>query len=277
MEMGWLSPLLWCPPSREAVGIVLTEVNQRGRGIWGVYLEPPGPPQFSALLTDIEREGKGPIDVVTDALPGIGWDEQARVLEPLGFWHSAKVLMRRAQDAPMAAVPVERHVRELRGTDKEALVTVNARAYSDRPGEFWVRAVADPLADSRDYIGQLIDKNGTLAPDMLPYASFVWEQSGEVVGCVLVCDGGHGVPLISNLFVDPDHHRQGIGRTLILHALQALRERSSTPVEIVAIRGGAPYRLYGALDFAEVPAPEGRQDGYWVRGTLPAMLTPPPP
>ncbi|EAS45679.1 GNAT family N-acetyltransferase [Photobacterium profundum] len=53
-------------------------------------------------------------------------------------------------------------------------------------------------------------------------AHYIYRVDGKVVGTILIKDFCY----ISNLFVDPDFHHQGIGKQLILHALAVCKRCS---------------------------------------------------
>jgi GNAT superfamily N-acetyltransferase len=54
-------------------------------------------------------------------------------------------------------------------------------------------------------------------------AHYIYRVDGNVVGTILIKDFCY----ISNLFVDPDFHHQGIGKQLILHALAICKRYSA--------------------------------------------------
>ncbi|MCI4351984.1 MAG: GNAT family N-acetyltransferase [Thermoplasmata archaeon] len=273
-KQGWLRLLVWHPPSRPSRGIAFINRASKGLQVHGLYLDPSGADELTAFLSDVAGEGEGPLHALTDVLPGIDPEDQPRLLEPLGFWHRAKVLMRRGPGLGtlVAADPPVGQLRRIQPTDLDALVGLYARTYTERPGEFWVWSSPDPAADGRDYLLQFFRPDGTWTGEFDPESSALWRLDREVVGCVLVdANRGRG-PGVANLMVDPRHQRQGIGRRLMIHALQTLETINPGPVALVAIRGGAPYRLYRDLGFEQVPPPEGRREGHWVRGDAPAGL-----
>lgn len=275
-KQGWLRLSVWRSTSRTRQALAFTNRVPKGLQVHGLHFDPAGADTFTEFLSDVEGQGEGPLYAMTDVLPGIAPEDQPPVLGPMGFWHRAKVLMRRGPGlgAPSHADSPEGALRRIQSTDLEALVTLYTRAYAERPGEFWVWSSPDPTADARDYLSQYFRPDGTWTSEFVPEASAVWQSHAEVVGCVLVDANPARGPGVANLMVDPRHQRRGIGRRLIVHALQMLEANRPGAVGLVAIRGGAPYELYRELGFEQVPPPEGRREGHWVRGVTPDGLVP---
>jgi predicted N-acetyltransferase YhbS len=271
-HQGWLTVLVWQSGDAERRGLAFTNQSSRGLQVHGLILEPDNSATLLGFLSDLEEDGPGPLHALTDMLPGIEPGAQPGLLRRRGFWHRAKVLMRRPVSGPssIAALTREGHLRSPVSSDLEAIVHLYARAFTDRPGEFWVWSSPDPEADAREYLAQYIGPDGSWSLDFVPGASAIWESEGAVVGAVLVESTVGRLPTVANLMVDPDHQRRGIGRRLMQHALQTLDVTNPGPVELVAIRGGAPFQLYQELGFGEVPPPDGRREGHWVRGEAPS-------
>lgn len=61
---------------------------------------------------------------------------------------------------------------------------------------------------------------------------FTAEHAGVTVGVILYMETGPGVMEIMNVAVRPDLHNKGIGRQLILHALNEIRKTDTRTVEI---------------------------------------------
>jgi GNAT superfamily N-acetyltransferase len=97
----------------------------------------------------------------------------------------------------------------------------------------------------------------------------VWQAEEHVVGTVLVEVAPEGTAFIDDLIVEPALQRRGIGRSLLERAIEELTRDVPRRIELTAVRFGAPYRLYLKVGFGEVPPPEGRIDGHWVRGRSP--------
>lgn len=268
-EQRHLSAVLWRPRGSEARGLALVQDATDGVRVHGVWIEPARPESLSGLLSDLELVGVAPVVAVTDILPSPGADEQATFFRPRGFWHRAKVLMRRPAGELVSPGPCPREIRAVEASDLPQLVRVYARAYSARPGEFWTWSNPNPSAEAEaDVMGHLT-ASGEWAQGFLREASLVWEAEGVVVGGVLVSAGRGEAPYVEDLIVDPTLHRRGIGRSLMERAILEAQRPGARPVELAAIRLGAPYRLYQRLGFVEVPPPRGRLDGHWIRGPDP--------
>lgn len=270
VDKGRLFPALWKPTDGSSRGLCLTGGKEGDEGVWGLYLDPSGPAHIRSFLVDLEaRDGEG-VRSVIDVLPGLGLDEQPALFEPFGYWHFAKVLMRREPTPGLPFFPNRPEIRPARPEDFQAIVRLFGLAYgSERPGEWWVEYSVYSEENARAYLRQFINEDGTWATSSVPEACYVWESAGEVIGAVIV-DNTNNIRTIADLMVAPKYHRQSVGRMLMEAALSTLTERFPGPVELVAIRGGAPQRLYRRLGFKEVPLPEGRRDGRWIKG-------PPPP
>jgi GNAT superfamily N-acetyltransferase len=221
------------------------------------------------FLQELERETGQQASAVTDVLPGLDEDAQIRLFEGLGFWHRAKVLMRRPIETMDSTVSTLKEIRGIRLDDLPQVVGVYGRSYAERPGEFWVWAAPGSWREAEHDVLSHRDAAGDWAAAFRPDASFVWESGGQVLGAVLVEAGAHGIPYVEDLIVEPALHRRGIGRALLESALAAVARTGSSAIELAAIRYGAPYWLYRRVGFQELPSPEGRLDGYWVRGPRP--------
>jgi len=262
---GWLRPLLWQPTPTGPEGLVVVAPLRAGVELHGAVFEPVGAETLRALLRDLEVERGAPAPIVTDALPGVDLEEQSHVLTPLGYWHRAKVLLRRPASGPLPDRPSDGAIRPMAPHDRAALVRLYASAYAKRPGEFWVAETPDPTIDGREFFDQFASSDpDRFQGDLIAHASFVWEEGSEPLGCIVATAGP--IPTVANVMVDPNHQRRGIGERLMVAALHALRA-TERDVELVAVRDSPPYRLYRRFGFAEVPAPEGRRDGHWVHPT----------
>ncbi|MGA7924274.1 MAG: GNAT family N-acetyltransferase [Thermoplasmata archaeon] len=268
-ERGWLYSLVWRPTAGDALGLAFAQDTPSGSRIHGVWVEPADSRSLARFLHDFEREMGRPVVVITDVLPGMELADQVSFFEERGYWHRAKVLMRREMRRGVLSPPGSSEIRPLLRSDIPELVTLYSRAYHERPGEFWVWTAPDPVADAELTWRSLLDPSGEWVPNHRAEASFVWVANKKVVGAVAVEDRPSGVPYISDLIVDPEHHRHGIGRRLMERTLLELSQGPSEVVELAAIQYGAPYRLYEKIGFREVAPPDGRYDGHWVLGPDP--------
>jgi GNAT superfamily N-acetyltransferase len=266
---GSLSALLWEPKAGGARGLAWIQTLRMGIRIHGLWVDPASPEILTALLADLERERNSPIVAVTDVLPGLTSKQQPRFFGPMGFWHRAKVLMRRDPKVPVGANPGSPKIRPIERSDLKAVVGVYVRAYSDRPGEFWTWGAPDAWTEAEQDVMSHLNKTGEWTPNFLPYASLVWEEGGNVLGAVLVEARRDGIPYVEDLVVEPQFHRRGIGRSLLGGAIDQLVRDGPRAIELAALRFGAPYQLYRTLGFDEVPPPKGELDGHWIRGKSP--------
>ncbi len=268
-ESGALSALLWKSEDGRRNGLVWVQHVDRGIRVHGVWLDPSGPASLATLLRDLERTLDRPVLAITDILPGLDPGQEARFFAERGFWHRAKVLMRYAARAPSGDRKVPASMRPVELRDLPAVTGVYVRAYSQRPGEFWTWGAPDAWAEAERDVRSHVGPTGAWAPDFVPGASFVWEEDRQVVGAVLVSIRQRGVPYVEDLIVEPTSQRRGIGRALLVGSIDRLERDGSRTVELAAIQHGAPYRTYLKVGFKEVPPPEGRLDGHWVRGSRP--------
>jgi GNAT superfamily N-acetyltransferase len=267
---GRLFSLLWHPSTDDLIGLALAHRRNGSLRIHGLWLQPSGCESLRRFLSDFDRHGTGSLEAITDLLPGLRPEEQPRLFEPLGFWHREKVRMRREATAVPPHRPVASELRSVVPPDLPQMTRVYASAYTERPGEFWLwESATEAAAEAEEDIGRLLDAGGRWEEGFLPDASFVWDSGGGILGFVSIHRREGGVAFVSDLVVDPRHQRRGIGRRLLERALTELTSESPQPVELSAIRFGAPYRLYRSLGFREVGPPDGRLDGHWVRGPDP--------
>jgi len=71
-----------------------------------------------------------------------------------------------------------------------------------------------------------------------------------------------GLAHVSALFVDPDHWRRGIARTLLRAAEDAMRAAGHTRAQLWTLAGSPAEELYRALGWA----PDGRRDVFAPMG-----------
>jgi GNAT superfamily N-acetyltransferase len=85
---------------------------------------------------------------------------------------------------------------------------------------------------------------------------FVAEDlDGELLGHVsLRRSQWPGIVLLEAIFVDPDHHRRGVGKLLFRFALEWSRHMSGVAMMIFANPPAVPfYERLGAISFGKVP------------------------
>jgi predicted N-acetyltransferase YhbS len=270
---GWIVPVLWVPargPARgSARGLLYAFAFGPELRIDGIYLEPASAEAWRAFLNDVERESPRPLASLPSRVPGLPFEVLAHRMPGRGYWYRALVRLERPGDRPLPPSPPSAAIHPLTHEDAPALPRLLARAYSERPAEFWTRATPDPLGEGEAQLALWQPAAGRWADSFRPDASFVWKEEGRVVGAVAVMEDSHRDPWIDDLVVDPEWHRRGIGRALLLRSLAALARTGATQVVLTAIEGGAPDRMYRALGFEPADPGPGGLPGTWVRGLDP--------
>jgi len=88
-----------------------------------------------------------------------------------------------------------------------------------------------------------------------PFIGYVWEQDGRLIGNVSLVPyrvAGQRNYMIANVAVDPEYRRQGIARSLTLHAIKHARKRSAKRIWLNVRQGNlAAVRLYAGLGFLD--------------------------
>lgn len=92
---------------------------------------------------------------------------------------------------------------------------------------------------------------------------FVWDEDGQVLGYVTTrLDRDSCIGWIPNIAVDPAAQSRGLGRLLMDHALQFMREEGMEAAKIETLQQNAiGSRFYPDVGFQEV----GRQIHYLMR------------
>jgi GNAT superfamily N-acetyltransferase len=75
------------------------------------------------------------------------------------------------------------------------------------------------------------------------------ERSGEVAGCIASWPGDAGIGMVEDVFVHPDHRRQGVATDLLRHAVGHTRAYGAGPVLIGAEVDDTPKHLYARFGF----------------------------
>lgn len=96
------------------------------------------------------------------------------------------------------------------------------------------------IDDSRAGVERFLKRN--------PDTSVVAEKDGKIVGAILCGhDGRRGC--MYHVCVDPDYRRQGIGKAMVVFAMNALREEEISKVSLIAFTqndvGNAFWRRIG--------------------------------
>jgi GNAT superfamily N-acetyltransferase len=260
---GWLRPLIWTSPTG-TLGLALAEQSARGLRVHALQFADPSAERLDQWLGAFERSG-GPCQSVCDLIEGIGPNEQARLFESRGFRHRILVELDLPEDVALPTPSEELPLRPLRPSDREAFVELYARVYSEPFAVYWVIPSPGADAEARLFFDQFVNSNGEWNDSVIRDASWVHEREDRMIGNVIVGRRDSGEPYVAGLAVDPEFQRRGIGRMLLLRALRAARDAAHGPVTLTVLRHVPAYRLYRSVGFRDVPPPEGRLPGYWIR------------
>ncbi len=157
---------------------------------------------------------------------------------------TAAVVLRDSKPAP--GLRRLRRWRDMGGV--AALITRSFPRGVDRTGR---RMLAEMSALGRaGIVGWL------LAPLIVPSAAyaegFVWEEGGSIIGNASLSEveGNAGRFVLSNVAVDPDHRRRGIGRALVEATMDLARQRGATLLQLQVEPENLPaVHLYTDLGF----------------------------
>ena len=137
------------------------------------------------------------------------------------------------------------HIRGARPADAPALsaLALRAKAHWGYPDD-WLQAWRRDLTFTADYLRA--------------HACLVAVRSGTLLGiCALEIHGDHGS--IEHLWVDPECHRQGVGRALVATVLQQAVQAGISRIEVISDPFAEPFYLrLGARRAGAVPAPMPR-------------------
>ncbi len=85
---------------------------------------------------------------------------------------------------------------------------------------------------------------------ILPQATQVALRSDEVIGVNIIAGNDDGSANVVEISVEPSIQQQGVGRALLTHGLQMLRQQGFERVELAVTKSNrAACRLYQSLDF----------------------------
>lgn len=159
-----------------------------------------------------------------------------------------------------------------------SITTVRGATGDDlaRVAEIWVRSWQAAYADivPADYLAELDPhaRHDTLleraADPSNPTETIVAEEQSRVVGFTVVGpwrgpDAERRLGELLAIYLDPRHCRRGIGRRLIAHAEQRLRERGYAEVRLWVLEANAPARrFYRSVGWM----PDGIRQTYEVGG-----------
>jgi [ribosomal protein S18]-alanine N-acetyltransferase len=104
------------------------------------------------------------------------------------------------------------------------------------------------------------------------YSCWVHDSAGQVSGYYVLMMGPDEAHML-NIAVSPDWRSQGLGRNLVLHAVDSARDRHAHLLFLeVRLSNDIARKLYVDLGFEDIairkdyyPALEGREDAYVMR------------
>ena len=214
---------------------------------------------LDALRTDASE---GPLLTVEDPIPGIATDRAGPVLRGRGFARIERVDCRFPAERPLPPAPPDPPgLRTMGPEDAEGVARLLADAYRDFPLDLALfRHHPDPEDDLAYAAHYLLE--GGVGP-WWPEASFAVpdpSRPGRLLAMVLVNE--RGGPLITELGVAPEARGRGYGRSLLGHAIRAVRTRSDVPIRlVVTLSNRRAHALYRSLGFVDAPETRG---GRWI-------------
>ncbi len=238
-----LGIVLWHPATPLGVGIALAHLERPAADAEGYrdLLE-----RCRALL--------GPVPFLPGGLAGLTPREEDALLASFGYAPFGRLEMRRALDGEVDAVPAPAGavVRTPRPNDEPALARLHAAAYFGQFDRYLFYADPDPARDAEI---QLREVFSGVHGDFLPEASAVVDRDGRLDGACLVVRRPYG-PLIVDVMVDPAARGHGVGRAVVLGALDRLgRLGERVAVLNVTVGNDPALGLYRSLGFRATIGP----------------------
>jgi ribosomal protein S18 acetylase RimI-like enzyme len=245
---------LWMYAGRP-VGIVLWEpAGPLGGAIRMSYLAPGhvSVDRYRQLFAAAERS-VGTV-AFTAPMPGLAPEEEARTLRSLGFAPFSRSEMRFPPATPLPSTGVSDGVtlRPVRSQDESELSRVHAAAFRDQFDRYLFLEDLDPTRDATALVHALF--RGRWG-EVIFGASMVAEVAARPVGETIVIRAGDRA-LIADIAVDPAHAGRGIGRSLIVATVRALRERGEATIALaVTEENHRAVRLYERVGFVRALGP----------------------
>src|SRR5579875_204481 len=259
----------WIQRDGRAQGLIVwTRVKAVGLEVVFWYSSPsPEPVVGWRALLQAALEA-GPVRLIPGELPGLPPDREAGLLGPAGFARYHRYELEFPPDAPLPgrSRPLD-PLRPVRPSDKAGLAHLTRIAYAGGLDRYLFQTAPDPVDDAREQIEILF--SGDYGP-IDAHASNVWEEGGLLRGAVLVTRRESGALIIS-VMVDPAAQGQGIGRRLIVRAVESLRAEGEYRICLNVTGGNRPaLNLYRALGFRRSLGPKF---GWYSRRLIPVLPT----
>ena len=233
-----------------SVGLALWEpVGPIGLAVQLLYLAPAiaSVDRYRRFLLALDRE-VAPVAFLPSRLPGLTPEVQTAMLADLDFrpYSRSDMVLPAERPTPAEEPSPGPVVRPFRPEDAEAVARVHAAAFEHHFDRYLFLEDLDPMQDARAMLRGL--NAGRWGP-FRPAASMVAEERGEIIGSTLVVGTPQGA-LIADVAVDPAHGGRGVGRSLMVATIRALRAGSTDPIRLVVTEGNPrAVRLYERLGF----------------------------
>lgn len=244
--------------------IVWTPVKSVGLEVVFWYSSPgPEPVAGWAALLRAALEA-GPVRLIPGELPGVPPAQESDLLMGAGF---ARYCRYELQLPPEAALPEQSDprdpIRPVRESDKAGLAHLTRIAYAEGLDRHLFQTAPDPADDAREQIEILF--SGQFGP-IDAHASNVWVDGDALRGALLVTRRESG-GLIITVMVDPAAQGRGIGRRLIVRAVESLRTEGESRIFLNVTGGNRPaIHLYRSLGFRRSLGPKF---GWFSRRLIP--------
>ncbi|MFG1529904.1 MAG: GNAT family N-acetyltransferase [Thermoplasmata archaeon] len=259
----------WIERDGRAQGLIVwTRVTAVGSEVVFWYASPGPEPLagWTALLRAALEAG--PVRLIPGELPGLPPEEEARLLGEAGFARYHRYELQFPPDAPLPgrSSPLD-PLRPVRPSDKAGLAHLTQIAYAGGLDQYLFQTATDPVDDAREQIEILF--SGEYGP-IDAHASNVWTEGNLLRGAVLVTRRDAGALIIS-VMVDPAAQGQGIGRRLLVRAIESLRAEGEPRIFLNVTGGNRPaLHLYRALGFRRSLGPKF---GWYSRRLVPVPPT----
>ncbi len=233
-----------------AVGLALWEpLGPIGLAVQLLYLAPTiaSVESYRRFLLALDRE-VAPVAFLPSRLPGLTPEVQSALLGNLEFrpYSRSDMVLPAERSIPVEEPSRGLEVRPYRPEDVEAVARVHAAAFEHHFDRYLFLEDLDPVQDARAMLRGL--GSGRWGP-FRPAASMVAEERGKIIGSTLVVGTPQGA-LIADVAVDPAHGGRGVGRSLMVATIRALRAGSADPIRLVVTEGNPrAVRLYERLGF----------------------------
>lgn len=259
----------WIQHDGRARGLVVwTSVKEVGREVVFWYSSAGGDSVagWAALLRAALEAG--PVRLIPGELPGVPPEQEDQLLTGAGFarYHRYELSLPAEAVLPWTSQPLD-PIRPVRESDQAGLAHLTRIAYAESLDRYLFQTAADPAADAREQVEILF--SGQYGP-IDAHASNVWEEGEVLRGALLVTRRESGALIIS-VMVDPTVQGQGIGRRLLVRAIESLRAEGEARICLNVTGGNAPaIHLYRSLGFRRSLGPKF---GWYSRRLIPV----PPP